>query len=110
MDIEFLVALGQLRHRTDPALRTTVTADLLDRLVALGWPPALRDDHAFLKRVALRLRLMHDRPQDVVSPRDLPPLARTFDLPPEVLAEKLDAAMSRVRATFEAEVGTAAAT
>jgi glutamate-ammonia-ligase adenylyltransferase len=103
MDVEFLVALGQLRHRNDPAVRTTVTADILDRLVALGWPPALRDDHAFLKRVALRLRLMHDRPQDVVSPRDLAPLARTFGLPADTLAAQLDAAMARVRATFDAE-------
>ena len=103
MDVEFLVALGQLRHRDDPAVRTTVTAYVLDRLVALGWPAALRDDHAFLKRVALRLRLMHDRPQDVVSPRDLPPLARTFGLPPETLAAQLDAAMARVRAVFDRE-------
>jgi glutamate-ammonia-ligase adenylyltransferase len=105
MDVEFLVALAQLRHRDDPAVRTTVTADVLDRLVDLGWPAALRDDHAFLKRVALRLRLMHDRPQDVVSPRDLPPLARTFGLPPETLAAQLDAAMSRVRAIFDKELG-----
>jgi glutamate-ammonia-ligase adenylyltransferase len=103
MDVEFLVALGQLRHRQDPAVRTTVTADVLDRLIALGWPPALRDDHAFLKRVALRLRLMHDRPQDVVSPRDLAPLARTFGLPADTLAAQIDAAMARVRATFDAE-------
>ena len=108
MDVEFLVALGQLRHRDDPSMRTTVTADVLDRLVALGWPPALRDDHAFLKRVALRLRLMHDRPQDVVSPRDLPPLARTFGLPPETLAAQLDAAMARVRATFDTEFSATA--
>jgi glutamate-ammonia-ligase adenylyltransferase len=105
MDVEFLVALGQLRHRDDPAVRTTVTADVLDRLVGLGWPATLRDDHAFLKRVALRLRLLHDRPQDVVSPRDLPPLARTFGLPPETLAAQIDAAMARVRATFDAEFG-----
>ena len=103
MDVEFLVALGQLRHRDDPVVRTTVTADVLDRLVALGWPATLRDDHAFLKRVSLRLRLLHDRPQDVVSPKDLPPLARTFGLPPETLASQLDAAMARVRATFDAE-------
>jgi glutamate-ammonia-ligase adenylyltransferase len=103
MDVEFLVALGQLRHREDPRLRTPETAAVLDRLVALGWPATLRDDHAFLKRVALRLRLMHDRPQDVVSPRDLPPLARTFGLPPETLAAQLDAAMARVRAIFDAE-------
>jgi glutamate-ammonia-ligase adenylyltransferase len=103
MDVEFLVALGQLRHREDPAVRTTVTADVLERLVHLGWPATLRDDYAFLKRVALRLRLLHDRPQDVVSPRDLGPLARTFGLPPETLAAQLDAAMARVRTTFDAE-------
>jgi glutamate-ammonia-ligase adenylyltransferase len=101
MDVEFLVALGQLRHRDDPGVRTAVTSDALDRLVALGWPEALRDDHAFLKRVALRLRLLHDRPQDIVSPRDLQPLARTFGLPTETLAAQLDAAMARVRATFD---------
>ncbi len=101
MDVEFLVALGQLRHRDDPGVRTTVTADALELLVARGWPQALRDDYDFLKRVALRLRLLHDRPQDIVSPRDLAPLARTFGLPAETLAAQLDAAMARVRATFD---------
>jgi glutamine synthetase adenylyltransferase len=105
MDIEFLVALGQLQNREDPAVRTTVTGDVIDRLVALGWPPSLRDDHVFLKRVALRLRLMHDRPQDVVSPRDLPPLARTFGVLPERLASQIDAAMARVRALFTERFG-----
>ncbi|HTA18494.1 MAG TPA: DUF294 nucleotidyltransferase-like domain-containing protein, partial [Polyangia bacterium] len=101
MDVELLVALGQLRHRDDPGVRTTVTTDALDGLVALGWPQALRDDYAFLKRLALRLRLLHDRPQDIVSPRDLAPLARTFGLPSETLAAQLDATMARVRATFD---------
>ena len=104
MDIEFLVALGQLQHRGDPAVRTTVTADVVDRLVELGWPASLREDFKLLKVVTLRLRLMHDRPQDVVSPRDLPPLARTFlGLLPETLAAQLDAAMARVRALFDAK-------
>ena len=40
MDVEFLVALGQLRHGARPGVRTTSTAALLDRLVALGWPAA----------------------------------------------------------------------
>jgi glutamate-ammonia-ligase adenylyltransferase len=103
MDVEFLVALGQLRHRADAGVRTAVTTDILERLVALGWPAQLRDDHTFLKRVVLRLRLLHDRPQDVVSPRDLPPLARTFGLPPETLAAQLDATMKRVRDLFDRE-------
>src|SRR5450432_1449299 len=101
MDVEFLVALGQLRHRDDAGVRTTVTAAVLERLVALGWPAALLADHALLKRITLRLRLLHDRPQDVVSPRDLASLARSLDLPAEALAARLDAAMSRIRAVFD---------
>jgi glutamate-ammonia-ligase adenylyltransferase len=101
MDVEFLVALGQLRHAKDAGVRTTSTEDVLDRLVELGWPASLRDDHAFLKRVALRLRLLHDRPEDAVRQRDLAPLGRMFDLAPDALAARLDAAMKRVRGVFD---------
>jgi glutamate-ammonia-ligase adenylyltransferase len=101
MDVEFLVALGQLRYAKDPGVRTTSTEDVLDRLVELGWPASLRDDHAFLKRVALRLRLLHDRPEDAVRARDLAPLGRMFDLAPDALAARLDAAMKRVRGVFD---------
>jgi [glutamine synthetase] adenylyltransferase / [glutamine synthetase]-adenylyl-L-tyrosine phosphorylase len=101
MDIEFMVALGQLRHANDPAVRTTITAAVLERLVAQGWPATLRDDYAFLRRIVLRMRLLHDRPQDVVSPRDLGPLARTFDVAPDALARRLDATMARIRAAFD---------
>jgi glutamate-ammonia-ligase adenylyltransferase len=100
MDIELLVALGQLRHAADPEVRTTSTGAALERLVALGWPPSLRDDYAVLRRTSLRLRLLLDRPQAVVSPRDLPPLARSLGTTPEALAADLDARMARVRAVF----------
>jgi glutamate-ammonia-ligase adenylyltransferase len=100
MDVEFMVALGQLQHARDPGVRTTSTAAVIERLVALGWPASLRDDYGLLRRVAQRLRLLLDRPEDVVSPRDLGPLARTLDLPPATLAARLDAAMTRVRAIF----------
>jgi glutamate-ammonia-ligase adenylyltransferase len=105
MDVEFLVALGQLTHATDDGVRTTETAAVLDRLVLLGWPPALRDDHAFLRLVALRLRLLHDRPVDVVGRRDLVSLARMLDLDPPTLEARLDATMKRVRTTFDAFFG-----
>ena len=82
MDVELLVALGQLENAADPALRTTVTARALARLAALGWPAALADDYAGLRRVALRLRLLRDRPEDIVSPRDLPVLARSLGTTP----------------------------
>jgi glutamate-ammonia-ligase adenylyltransferase len=100
MDVELLVALGQLRHATDPEVRTTSTAAALDRLVALGWPAVLRDDYAVLRRAALRLRLLLDRPQAVVSPRDLPALARSLGTTAVALGADLDERMARVRAVF----------
>jgi len=101
MDVEFLVALGQLQHAADPGVRVTTTADALARLVALGWPDALVDDYAALRRATLRLRLLLDRPEDVVSPRDLPMLARSLGTSPEALGADLDARMARVRAVFD---------
>ncbi len=100
MDVELLVALGQLRHAADPEVRTTSTDAVLERLVALGWPSVLRDDYAVLRRTALRLRLLLDRPQAVVSPRDLPALARSLGTTATLLAAELDARMARVRAVF----------
>jgi glutamate-ammonia-ligase adenylyltransferase len=100
MDVEFLVALGQLQNAADAGVRTTSTAAALARLTDLGWPVALLDDYLALRAVTLRLRLMLDRPEDVVSPRELPALARTFGKPPEMLAEDLDRRMARVRGVF----------
>ena len=100
MDVELLVALGQLRHAADREVRTTSTTAALDRLVALGWPAALRDDYAVLRRTALRLRLLLDRPQAVVSPRDLPALARSLGTTAAALGADLDERMARIRAVF----------
>ncbi len=100
MDLELLAALGQLRHASDPQVRTTSTIDVLSRLVELGWPATLAQDYAALRRVALRMRLLIDRPQAVISPRDLSPLARSFGVTPDALAADLDERMARVRALF----------
>jgi glutamate-ammonia-ligase adenylyltransferase len=100
MDVEFLVALGQLRHAADGAIRTTNTAAALARLVEIGWPAALAEDYAFLRRAALRLRLLLDRPEDVVSPRDLRTLARSLGTTAETLGTELDDRMARVRAMY----------
>jgi [glutamine synthetase] adenylyltransferase / [glutamine synthetase]-adenylyl-L-tyrosine phosphorylase len=101
MDVEFLIALGQLQNAADPGVRVTTTTDALERLVALGWPESLRDDHTALRRATLRLRLLLDRPEDVVSPRDLPMLARSLGTTPEALGADLDERMARVRAVFD---------
>ena len=101
MDVEFLVALGQLQNAADPGVRVTTTAAALARLVALGWPESLLDDYAALRRATLRLRLLLDRPEDVVSPRDLPMLARSLGTSPDALAADLDARLARVREIFD---------
>jgi len=101
MDVEFLVALGQLQNAADPGVRVTTTAVALARLVALGWPESLLDDYAALRRATLRLRLLLDRPEDVVSPRDLPMLARSLGTSPDALAADLDARLARVRELFD---------
>jgi glutamate-ammonia-ligase adenylyltransferase len=103
MDVEFLVALGQLLGAADPAMRVTTTGAALARLVASsGWPGSLVDDYAVLRRATLRLRLLLDRPEDVVSPRDLPMLARSLATAPDALAADLDERMSRIRTIFDA--------
>jgi glutamate-ammonia-ligase adenylyltransferase len=101
MDVEFLVALAQLQNASDPGVRVTTTGAALARLVALGWPESLADDYAALRRATLRLRLLLDRPEDVVSPRDLPMLARSLGASPDALGADLDARMKRVRSIFD---------
>jgi glutamine synthetase adenylyltransferase len=101
MDVEFMAALGQLRQGgADRALRTTSTMAALERLVALGWPATIIEDYAFLRRLALRLRLVRGKSEDVVSPRDVAPLARTLERAPEELAAELDRRMKRVRELY----------
>ena len=104
MDVEFLTALGQLAGGAgDPALRTTETAAALARLIAspdTAWPASLGADYELLRALAMRMRLLRDRPEDVVGPNDLAPLARTFERDPARLGADLDEAMKRVRAFF----------
>jgi glutamate-ammonia-ligase adenylyltransferase len=101
MDVEFMAALGQLRYgSSDHALRTTSTMAALQRLAVLGWPATIIEDYAFLRRLALRLRLVRGRSEDVINPRDLGPLARTLERAPEELTAELDRRMQRVRALY----------
>ena len=70
MDVEFLVALGQLAHAADPGVRVTTTRRRRSR----AWSRSAgrsrsRDDYAALRRATLRLRLLLDRPEDVVLAR-----------------------------------------
>ncbi|MES1206786.1 MAG: hypothetical protein ABUS79_12690, partial [Pseudomonadota bacterium] len=103
MDVEFLTALGQLTGgAADPSLRTTETTVALRRLIETGWPAALLADHATLRALSMRMRLLRDRPEDIINPSDLAPLARSLEQDPDRLREDVDQAMCRVRACFTA--------
>ncbi len=101
MDVEFLGALGQLAHGgVDPALRTTRTTVALARLIETGWPATLQADYGLLRVLAMRMRLLRDRPEDVIGPSDFAPLARALEQDPARLRDDLEQAMGRVRACF----------
>jgi glutamate-ammonia-ligase adenylyltransferase len=101
MDLEFMAAWGQLADgATDEALRTTETTRALARLVTRGWPASLDSDYGFLRTLAMRMRLLRDRPEDVINPSDVVPLARTLEVEAAVLRETLAATMKRVRESF----------
>ena len=102
MDVEFLTALGQVTlGGHDRALRTTETTLALAELVtAHGWPSALLTAYERLRRLAMRMRLLRDRPEDVVSPEDFAPLSRSLDVDVDTLRAELDQSMDRIRRTF----------
>ncbi len=113
-DVEFLAAFGQLSSGAeDLALRTTSVESAVARLADRergetggGDAVDLVDDHRFLRRVALRLRLLRDHGQDAVTPDDVPPLARTLGLDPGDLDAELKRRMGRIRRRFEAILGS----
>jgi [glutamine synthetase] adenylyltransferase / [glutamine synthetase]-adenylyl-L-tyrosine phosphorylase len=102
MDVEFLSALEQLEHGAgDPALRTTETSLVLARSIERGGPESLSEDYALLRTMSMRMRLLLDRPEDVIGPADVAPLARSLERDPARLGAEIDAAMRRVRAIFD---------
>ncbi|MGB8933198.1 MAG: bifunctional [glutamate--ammonia ligase]-adenylyl-L-tyrosine phosphorylase/[glutamate--ammonia-ligase] adenylyltransferase, partial [Anaeromyxobacteraceae bacterium] len=66
VDVEFAAQYLQLAHGHDhPSIRTPSTPEALDRLLGAGLlreldHKALSDGYDFLRRVALRLRIVHD--------------------------------------------------
>lgn len=107
MDIEFLTALGQLEHgASDVTLQTTETAAVLTRLIERGWSVDLGRDHDLLRSLAMRMRLLRDRPEDVIGPGDFISLARSYERDPERLRDELGRAMSRIRSAYLSVFGT----
>ncbi len=108
-DLEFLAAFEQLRRgAADAAWRTTSPRRALEVLATTpGFDRGadVLDDHLFLQRASLRLRLLHDRPDDRLAPEDLPRLARSLALTEPELTHQLQERMARVRRIFEELVG-----
>jgi glutamate-ammonia-ligase adenylyltransferase len=108
-DLEFMAAFEQLRRgKTDRELRTTAPYEALARLAARDLLPGgeqVLEDYRFLQHASLRLRLLHDRPDDRLPPADRPRLARSLGLTEAALAEELEARRARVRRVFREVLG-----
>jgi glutamate-ammonia-ligase adenylyltransferase len=108
-DLEFIAAFAQLGGgRQDPGVRTPAPYAALAELHARGALPEgepLLEDYRFLQRAALRLRLLHDRPDDRMTPADRPRLARALALSEAALVAELAARRARVRRAFVAALG-----
>lgn len=110
-DAEFIAAFGQLMFgKQHPSLQTTSPLDALTalhELQCLPIPPALfaevLQDYAWLRRVGLRIRLLHDDDacEEWLDNEGDPVLARTLDVPEADLLPRTHAAMARIRAAFD---------
>jgi glutamate-ammonia-ligase adenylyltransferase len=108
-DLEFLAAFEQLRRgNTTHFWRTPAPREALAifaREARSGDGAALLDDHQFLQRATLRLRLLRDGSDDHLSSDDLPQLARSLGVTPAAFASELATRMARVRRVFRKAVG-----
>ncbi|HEY4118965.1 MAG TPA: bifunctional [glutamate--ammonia ligase]-adenylyl-L-tyrosine phosphorylase/[glutamate--ammonia-ligase] adenylyltransferase, partial [Byssovorax sp.] len=115
VDVEFAVQLLQLEHGKDPRVRTSDTAVAIEALAACGYLPprraaALRDGHAFLRKIEQRLRVVHANAAQLLEERapGLVPLARRMgiraaggqDAAEELLARYREVT-SRVREAYD---------
>ncbi len=100
MDVELLVALGQLRHAADPEIRTTSTAPCSNGWWRSGGPPCCATTTRCSGERRCGCGSCSTVRRRVVSPRDLPALARSLGTTSTLLAAELDERMARVRGVF----------
>jgi glutamate-ammonia-ligase adenylyltransferase len=108
-DLEFLAAFEQLRRggtarfwRT-PAAREALA--IFAREAPSGDDAAVLEDHRFLQRALLRLRLLRDGTDDQLGGADVDRLARSLGIDPGTFSEQLAMRMARVRRVFRKAVG-----
>jgi glutamate-ammonia-ligase adenylyltransferase len=119
VDVEFATQLLQLRHGADPNVRTTETPRAIEALAAGGYldavhAEAMRTGYAFLRRLQLRIRVVHADAAHLIEERaaGLSTLARRMGiggtLPARRLLEQYLAVTDSVRRAYEAIVVEAA--
>ena len=108
-DLEFLAAFEQLRRGTTARFwRTPAPKEALAifaREARSGDGAVLLEDHHFLQRASLRLRLLRDLPDDHLPESDVPRLARSLGMEAGAFAAELGTRMARVRRVFSKTVG-----
>ncbi|HXN31636.1 MAG TPA: bifunctional [glutamate--ammonia ligase]-adenylyl-L-tyrosine phosphorylase/[glutamate--ammonia-ligase] adenylyltransferase, partial [Polyangiaceae bacterium] len=123
VDIEFAAQCLQMRHGSDPRVRTTETETALAALEAGGYldtpdAEALREGWRFLRRLEQRLRIAHGTAATLIEEGapGLVTLARSMgmhDLPParaeEALLERYVAVTREVRGAYLRVLGIQAA-
>lgn len=114
-EIDLCVQFLQMLHGSDPSVRTTETAQAIEALANAGYlapelAPALREGHAFLRKLQGRIRIVHADASSLVEETapGLLPLARRMgirDRPGAEAAHELLAryreVTSRVRQVYE---------
>lgn len=104
VDIQFAVQLLQLEHGHDVRVRTSETATAITALGRIGaldanQVAALRDGHAFLRRLEQRIRVLHADAAHLIedSAAGLLPLARRMGLVDEPARPAGDALIAQYR-------------
>jgi glutamate-ammonia-ligase adenylyltransferase len=119
VDVEFAVQWLQMKHGTDPRVRTTDTELALGALETAGYIEAvqaasLREGYQVLRRLEQRLRVLHGTSTQWIEEGapGLPPLARRMGMrdgpwgtAAEALLARYRAVTEDVRATYLAVIG-----
>jgi glutamate-ammonia-ligase adenylyltransferase len=119
LDVELIVQATQLRHGSDPAIRSTHTLEALHSLASRGYldpstTEALATAHAFFRSVEQALRFMDERRElgvEIGGPRfshlarRLHTRARDGESSEEVLVREWQHHAESTRGIFEATIG-----
>jgi glutamate-ammonia-ligase adenylyltransferase len=98
LDVEFAAQWLQMRHGTDPSVRTTDTVGALHALHVGGYLQrqvfeALRDGYVFLRRLEQRIRIVHGSGATVLdaTAAGLTKLARRMGIPESPVQSEAEA-------------------